>query len=205
MMADNGSPFPLQTELNLPSWVAGFLQAGPALFPKNEQRLELVLELTRRHVEHGSGGPFGAAIFETVSGRLVAVGVNRVEPLNSSLAHAEIMAIALAQKRLARFDLGSDLHHPHQLVSSAQPCIMCFGATLWSGVTDLVFGALSSDVEKILGFDEGPVPSDWQAELTRRGITVTGGLQRDQAVAILHDYRQKSGLIYNSRRGFQHP
>ncbi|MCK7474293.1 MAG: hypothetical protein MZV49_13640 [Rhodopseudomonas palustris] len=43
-------------------------------------------------------------------------------------------------------------------MTSSQPCLMCLGATLWSGVTRLTYGAAAADVTAILGFDEGPLP-----------------------------------------------
>jgi tRNA(Arg) A34 adenosine deaminase TadA len=79
---------------------------------------------------------------------------------------------------------------------------MCLGATLWSGVTRLVFGATAADVTAILGFDEGPLPAAWIQELQKRGIAVEAGLLRAEAVAVLGLYTKKLGTIYNSRKGF---
>src|SRR5947207_4729259 len=49
------------------------------------------------------GGPFGAAVFETASGRLVAAGVNSVTRLQNCVLHAEVVAIMLAQHRVRSF------------------------------------------------------------------------------------------------------
>ena len=133
---------------------------------------------------------------------MIAAGVNRVEPLGLSPAHAEVMAIAFAQRRLGLRDLGHDAANPHELVTSSQPCLMCLGAVLWSGVTSLAYGAEAADVEAILGFDEGPLPPDWTSELRRRGIRVRGGgALRAEAVAVLDLYKKRGGTVYNSRRG----
>ena len=59
----------------------------------------------------------------------------------------------------------------HELVSSCEPCAMCLGATLWSGVRRLVTGATKADAEAI-GYDEGPVFPESYAHLERRGIEV---------------------------------
>ena len=59
--------------------------------------MDLAVRLAARNIEEG-GGPFGAAVFEIETGRLVAPGVNQVVPLGSSLAHAEAMAIMIAQQ-----------------------------------------------------------------------------------------------------------
>ena len=161
-----------------------------------------VISLSRRNVERGSGGPFAAGVFDLGSGRLLAAGVNRVEPLRLSPAHAEIMAIAFAQRRLKTWDLGRDAATPAEIVASSQPCLMCLGAVLWSGVTSLVYGARAGDVGSVLGFDEGPLPSDWARKLRKRGVSVRGGVLRDEAVDVLKLYKKKRGTIYNGRRGF---
>ena len=87
-------------------------------------------------------------------------------------------------------------------MTSSQPCLMCLGAVLWSGVTNLIYGAAAVDVAAILGFDEGPLPADWPQELLKRGIKVEGGRLRGEAVAVLELYKIRRGTVYNSRRGF---
>ncbi len=161
--------------------------------------MELAVELSRLNVENATGGPFGAAVFNLDTHRLVAAGVNRVVPLSASLAHAEVMALTLAQDRLQTFDLS--LPGRHGLYTSAQPCLMCLGAVLWSGVVRLVFGALGrEDVEPLTGFDEGPLPPDWTGEFARRGIVVEGGLLRTQACQVLRLYARTAGPVYNPGR-----
>jgi tRNA(Arg) A34 adenosine deaminase TadA len=139
-------------------------------------------------------------VFEQVSGRLLAVGVNRVVASGCSTAHAEVLALALAQQAQGGFDLGAPGQPACELVSSAEPCLMCLGATLWSGVRHLVYGATDADVRTI-GFDEGPKPADWAGEFRRRGIEVTGPLLRPRAAALLRAYRDGGGMIYNARAG----
>jgi tRNA(Arg) A34 adenosine deaminase TadA len=153
-------------------------------------------------VENGSGGPFGAAVFASAGGRLLGAGVNRVEPLTCSPAHAEMMAVAFAQKNLRTWDLGSDAACPAELLASSQPCLMCLGAVLWSGVTRLAYGAVAADVTASLGFDEGPLPADWRQELQKRGIAVEGETLRAEAVSVLELYKKKQGTVYNGRQGF---
>jgi len=188
--------------LTLPVWLEKQLDAESPVFPDPEARMRWVIGLSLHNVEFRSGGPFAAAVFERETGRLLGAGVNRVEPLNCSPAHAEIMAIARAQKQDGHWDLGHDAARPTELVASAQPCLMCLGAVLWSGVTRLVYGASAADVTSILGFDEGPLPDAWRQELQKRGITVEGERLRGEAVAVLDLYKRKSGTVYNSRKGF---
>jgi len=188
--------------LTLPAWLEDITSGQDIVIPDPEERLRWIIGLSRQNVEQGSGGPFAAGVFNAGSGRLLAAGVNRVEPLNLSPAHAEIMAIAFAQKRLQTWDLGHNAAMPTELVTSSQPCLMCLGAVMWSGVTNLRYGASAADVGHILGFDEGPLPVAWPQELLRRGIKVESGSLRDEAVAVLELYKSKSGTVYNSRQGF---
>jgi len=184
--------------LTLPPWLNRILTADIVL-PDPLERMGWVIGLSRRNVESGSGGPFAAAVFASRTGRLLGAGVNRVEPLHCSPAHAEVMAIAFAQQKLKTYDLGADAADPSELVTSSQPCLMCLGATLWSGVTRLAYGAAAADVTAILGFDEGPLPADWSGELKKRGIAAEGGVLRAEAVAVLELYKKKQGTVYNSR------
>jgi tRNA(Arg) A34 adenosine deaminase TadA len=192
---------PTSVALTLPPWLQDMLAAGDIHLPDPEERMRWVIALSRRNVEEKSGGPFAAAVFECGPGRLLGAGVNRVEPLNCSPAHAEVMAFAFAQRRLGTYDLGTDGAAPNELVSSSQPCLMCLGATLWSGITRLTYAATAADVQDVLGFDEGPLPRDWRGELQKRGITVVGEYLRTEAVEVLELYKRMAGTVYNSRRG----
>jgi tRNA(Arg) A34 adenosine deaminase TadA len=78
--------------------------------------------------------------------------------------------------------------------------VQCFGATTWSGVRRLVCGARDEDARAI-GFDEGPKLPDWVGALEERGISVVRDTCRDEAAAVLRDYAESGGLIYNARRG----
>jgi tRNA(Arg) A34 adenosine deaminase TadA len=184
----------------LPDWLIHEPALGQTMASETE-RMRYVIELSRRNVLERTGGPFGAAVFECDSGRLVAAGVNRVEALSFSGAHAEVIALLLAQERLATYDLGAEGLPRHVLVSSAQPCLMCAGAVLWSGVVRLVYAATKGDVERVLGFDEGFLPRGWQRKLRRRGIVVSPCLLRQEARAVLELYRERDGLIYRARQG----
>jgi len=187
--------------LTLPGWLAKETSGRRIVLPDPEERMRWVIGLSRQNVEHASGGPFAAAVFAINSGKLLGAGVNRVEPLHCSPAHAEVMAIAFAQKNLHTWDLGNDAAMPAELVTSSQPCLMCLGATLWSGVTRMTYAATAADVTAILGFDEGPLPAAWPQEMQKRSIKVKAEFLRAEAVAILDLYKKKGGTIYNSHQG----
>jgi tRNA(Arg) A34 adenosine deaminase TadA len=144
-----------------------------------------------------TGGPFGAAIFERDSGRLVAVGVNLVVPLANSALHGEMVAFMMAQARLGSYTLGGDGMPAHELATSCEPCAMCLGATLWSGVRRVVCGATRDDALR-LDFDEGPVFEASYEYLAARGVEVVRELRRAEAAEVLALYRRRSGVIYNA-------
>jgi tRNA(Arg) A34 adenosine deaminase TadA len=184
--------------IRVPDWVEGFLAICPQEFPSVEDRMNLVIALARRNVQQQTGGPFAAAVFDP-GGRLVSAGVNMVTASNCSVLHAEIVALALAQKALGRYDLSEGGRLAYELAAAAEPCVMCFGAVHWSGVKRLVCGARGEDVQAI-GFDEGPKPPDWVAALEHRGIAVQRDVLRAEAAAVLREYVAAGGLIYNAGR-----
>ncbi len=177
---------PLQIHLTLPPWIGDVADEGKR-YTTNEERVALAIELSRQNVDRGGGGPFGAAVFDGDSGRLIAVGVNRVVPQACSVAHAEIMALMIAQQRLGRYRLNEGGGH-YVLATSSQPCCQCYGASVWAGLDQLLIGARAEDVEQLTEFDEGPLPADWIGELNRRQIGVERDILREQARRVLADY-----------------
>lgn len=177
----------------LPRWcLAGIYH--DRTYGRRDTQVGLAVELARRNVEHATGGPFGAALFDS-DGTLIAIGVNRVEPLQSSLAHAEIVALVAAQQKLGRARLNEDGRR-YTLATSAQPCCQCYGAIVWAGIDELLIGARAEDTESLAGFDEGPLPRDWIGELERRGIRVVRDIQRNAARAVLAAYAARNGARY---------
>ncbi|MDY0006561.1 MAG: nucleoside deaminase [Spongiibacteraceae bacterium] len=189
---------PARLDIELPAWVADYARRYVPVSAL-AQRMAFVIAAARLNVEHGGGGPFAAAVIESVSGQLVSLGVNLVTGGSLSMLHAEMVAIALAQRKLGGYDLGGPGMPALELVTSTEPCAMCFGAIPWSGVRRVVAGARDADARAI-GFDEGPKPADWAAALETRDIAVVTDIERDAARAVLQDYRAAGGPIYNARR-----
>jgi len=181
-----------QVHLTLPAWVHEAVDVG-ADYADDDAKMALAIRLSALNVEHGSGGPFGAAVFAP-EGRLIGVGVNRVVPHSTSIAHAEMMAFATSQQRVQQFRLNAE-HGPITLATSSQPCCMCYGASVWAGIDRLLIGARAEDVERLAGFDEGPLPADWRGELAIRGIAVVTDLRRDEACVVLAEYG-RAGKVY---------
>lgn len=177
--------------INLPKWINDEIDEK-ILLVSNEDKMKFVLELANKNVLKKSGGPFAAAVFNGQTNKLVAVGLNCVVDNNSSIAHAEVVALTLAQEKLKTFRLADELI----LVSSAQPCVMCTGAVLWSGVKTLIYGATKEDVEEVVGFDEGPLHPNWVEEFKQRGINVIGKILNKESRQALQLYKDNEGILY---------
>ena len=184
--------------LTLPQWTSDFFIEENEFYPSLEERMALVIKLSANNIKN-NGGPFGAAVFERKSGRLIAPGINLVLQTNCSVVHAEIVAIILAQQKMATFDLGVEGLPEYELVTTTEPCAMCLGAIPWSGISSLVCGARDADARNI-GFDEGDKPEEWIKKLESRSIAVTRDILRDQARAVMQKYIDQGGIIYNGKQ-----
>ena len=187
----------MHCRIELPHWLETFVSDWPEELVSAEQRMRLAVALSAENVKHHTGGPFGAIVVEEHSNRLVGVGVNLVTTLELSIAHAEMVALSLAQSGINNWNLGA--HCDIQLVTSCEPCAMCFGAVPWSGVTSLVWGASREDAEAA-GFDEGDKPVNWMETLEKRGIRTRGEVLREEAAAVLARYAHREGAIYHPGR-----
>jgi tRNA(Arg) A34 adenosine deaminase TadA len=183
-------------ELTLPAWVQPFLAAWDGPLDDEPARMRLAVALAAENVRRATGGPFGALVIEE-GGRLLGAGVNLVTRSGLSLAHAEMVAISLAQGAVGSWNLGTA--GPVQLVTSCEPCAMCFGAVPWSGVDSLVWGACREDAEAA-GFDEGDKPAKWVRTLEDRGIRTRGDILREEAAAVLNAYARRAGAIYHPEK-----
>jgi len=104
------------------------------------------IALSRRGMEGGAGGPFGAVVVK--DGEVIAEGWNQVTSTNDPTAHAEVVAIRRACAALGRFDLrGATLY------TSCEPCPMCLAAAYWARLDAVVFGNARDDAAGI-GFDD---------------------------------------------------
>lgn len=181
-------------EFELPAWIKPFVAAHDPDFSTPEKRMAFVIALSAENIQQKTGGPFAAAVFDDQN-QLIAPGVNLVTSANCSILHAEIVAIALAQKTLGRYDLSDAGSEIYELVASTEPCAMCFGAVPWSGVKHLLCGARDEDARAV-GFDEGAKLSEWPEALQERDIDVTRDIDRKAAVSVLEDYAKQQGTIY---------
>ncbi|MBV5261439.1 nucleoside deaminase [Synechococcus moorigangaii CMS01] len=186
---------PPTIQFYLPQW----LQAYSAQYQPTQsdrQKMQFVVGAARENIIQKTGGPFGAGIFAIETGELIALGVNLVTTENLSFLHAEMVAMAIAQRQFNQYNLSAQNLPALELVTSTEPCAMCLGGIHWSGLKRVVSGARGADAEAI-GFDEGPKPQHWQTALEQRGITVKAEVELPLAQAVLQFYQGQQGPIYN--------
>ena len=151
--------------------------------------LDLQQEL-KKYISKGYG-PFLAAVYDS-DGNLIERAANSVVGESCSNNHAEINAIKLTEKKLGTYDLS-----PYNLsiYITSEPCMMCLGAIMWSGIRAVYYGVPSHRVTEITGFDEGFKPN-WFDEFKKRGITVYGQIAQDTGEKVLQDYVSDGHTIY---------
>src|SRR5690606_41589603 len=92
---------------------------------KDQRFLRMAIELSRKGMQGGQGGPFGCVIVR--HGQVVGEGYNRVTSTNDPTAHAEVVAIRDACSRLQSWQL-----EDCDIYASCEPCPMCLGAIYWA-------------------------------------------------------------------------
>ncbi len=86
-----------------------------------------------------------------------------------------------------------------KLYVTAEPCIMCIGGIMWSGIKEVYYGVPSKKVEKFTGFDEGFKPH-WFREFKKRGIVVYGNIEPELGEQQLHKYINDGKKVYKPSR-----
>ena len=122
--------------------------------------------------------PIGAVVFH--QGEIVGEGYNRKETTSNPTAHAEIIAIAEASKRLQRWRL-----HDCTLVVTLEPCPMCAGALVNARIDRVVYGA--SDQKSGACRTLYSITDD--SRLNHR-CEVTSGVLEKECVALLQQFFQ---------------
>ena len=158
---------------------------------------KIILSLQKElpdYIQKGHG-PFLAAIYDE-KGNLIAKTANSVMAENCSHNHAEMNVIKEAERVLKTYDLSP---YNLSLYVTSEPCMMCLGGIMWSGIKAVYFGVPSKQVEEITGFDEGFKP-DWLAEFKKRGITVYGSIAQEEGEKVLRSYMNDGRTVYNPER-----
>ncbi|MBS1813247.1 MAG: nucleoside deaminase [Acidobacteria bacterium] len=123
------------------------------------------IRLATKNVKSGKGGPFGCVIVR--DGEVIARAVNRVTALNDPTAHAEVMAVRAACKKLNDFQLeGCEVY------TSCEPCPMCLAALYWARCSAIYFGNSAQDAADA-GFDDSFLYEELKRPLQERRIPIS--------------------------------
>jgi guanine deaminase len=141
------------------------------------------IELSIENVRSGRGGPFAAVVVK--DGKIIAEGVNQVTYTNDPTAHAEVVAIREACKKLANFELKDC-----ELYTTCEPCPMCLGAIYWARPARVYFGNTAEDASKI-GFADSLIYREAARPHSQRTIPMIP-LMREQALKAFRAWEEKS-------------
>ena len=134
--------------------------------------MQKAIELSIKNI-HNNGGPFGCVIVK--NNKIISEGVNGVTQNNDPTAHAEIVAIRNACKKLNTFDLSGC-----ELYTSCEPCPMCLSAIYWSHI-DLVYYGNSRENAAEIQFDDKFIYDEMKKDINERKIPLKQIL-KDEAI-----------------------
>ena len=144
------------------------------------------IALAIENVRTGRGGPFAALVVK--QGEILAEGTNRVTSLNDPTAHAEILAIREACRKLRHFELrGCEIY------ATSEPCPMCLGAIYWARPGKLYFGSTAADAAKI-GFDDSFIYKEMRVPIGKRRIPMIP-LMREEALETFRVWENQKDKI----------
>lgn len=157
---------------------------------KTQSILRRIHDKTKLGIDSGKG-PFYAELYDEHYNFVLGAS-NSVVETQCALNHAEMNTLKLAFDKYKNYNLA-----PYNLTLfvNAEPCIMCLGAIMWSGVNKIIFSVPSSEVERITGFDEGFKPN-WFEEMKKRNIKACGGIDEEYGKKILQYYVDIGKTVY---------
>ena len=144
------------------------------------------IRLSREKMRHNAGGPFGAIIVRR--GKIVGRGWNRVTSVNDPTAHAEIMAIRNACRRLKTFQLDDC-----ELYASCEPCPMCLAAIYWARLGKIFYANTRRDA-MAAGFDDDSIYREMARPISRRKIPMKQLLRKD-ALKVFVEWKKKPDKV----------
>ena len=148
--------------------------------------LREAIRLSRARMRQGRGGPFGAVIAR--DGAIIARGWNAVTSSLDPTAHAEVVAIRRACRKLGSFSLAGCV-----LYASCEPCPMCLAATYWARVERLVYAATRDDAAGA-GFDDAVIYREAALPPESRSLP-TDHLLREEAIAVFDEWLAKPDRV----------
>jgi len=145
------------------------------------------IALSLENVKSGRGGPFAAVVVR--GDEILAEGTNQVTSTGDPSAHAEMLAVRAACRKLQHFQLAGC-----EIYTSCEPCPMCLGLIYWARPDKLYYANTAEDAAAI-GFDDARIYRELQSPRDARSIPMVQML-RDEALAVFRAWQEKPGKIY---------
>ena len=148
--------------------------------------MQRAIRISQQMMRAGKGGPFGAVVVR--NGKVVATGHNQVTSTNDPTAHAEMVAIREACKKLKTFQLDDC-----ELYTSCEPCPMCLSAIYWARLKKVYFANTRQDAAAI-GFDDDFIYREIPLALNKRKLPMKQ-LMRKEAHVAFDEWKIKADKI----------
>ncbi len=149
------------------------------------------MERAKNNAEKGievkEGGPFGAVIVDK-DGNVISDGNNKVIKNNDPTAHAEIMAIREACKKLNTYDLSNYI-----MYTSCEPCPMCLSAIIWSNIKEVYYACTKEDAGDI-GFRDDIIYDYLKGN--NKNLIRLKNINREECIETFNKYKEQNGTIY---------
>jgi tRNA(Arg) A34 adenosine deaminase TadA len=149
---------------------------------REEKFMQEAIKLSQEGIRNNEGGPFGCVI--VLGDEIVGRGNNKVTSLNDPTAHAEVVAIREACKKLNTFQLDDC-----EIYTSCEPCPMCLGAIYWARPKVIYYANNRTDAAHI-GFDDSFIYDEIGADIASRKIPMIQ-LGRNNAINIFKEWENK--------------
>ena len=153
--------------------------------------MNLYMKKAKENAEYGigtkEGGPFGVVIIDK-KGNIIANGNNKVLKEKDPTAHAEIVAIREACKKLETYDLSNCI-----LYTSCEPCPMCLAAIIWANIKNVYYACTKEDAGEI-GFRDDVIYDFIKGN--NKDLLSLKQIDRDECIKVFEKYKKDGGVIY---------
>lgn len=149
--------------------------------------MKIAKENADNGIKNKEGGPFGAVIINK-NGEIIANGNNKVILEKDPTAHAEVVAIRNACKKLNTYDLSNYI-----LYTSCEPCPMCLSAIIWANIKEVYYGCTKEDAGNI-GFRDDAIYEYLKGN--NSSLIKLNKLDHDECIKTFEEYKKQNGIIY---------
>lgn len=149
--------------------------------------IKIAKEMAENGMNNGEGGPFGAVITDK-EGNIISKGNNQVLKNTDPTAHAEVVAIRNACKKLNTYDLTGYI-----LYTSCEPCPMCLSAIIWSNIKEIYYACTKNDAAEI-GFRDDMIYEYLKGN--NKDLINLKQINRDECIELFEEYKKQGKTIY---------